>query len=278
MGVLLALAAAMSFGSGDFLGGRASASGSPTRVVALAQLSAALGALVLLVFVRANAGATDLGYGAAAGASNVVGLAFLYRGLARARMGVVAPVTAVVAALVPITWGLLTGERPSAVAATGVVMAVVAAAFVAQEHEADPHGRRTTALLYAVPGGVFLGTSLVWFAQTAASSGVWPIVAARWVAAALAGGAMLVVARASPRLPAVPRRFAVVAGVLDVVATGLLVAALRSDLTVLVAPVTALAPAFTVVLAWLVLKEEIARVQLVGVVVALAGLVLIASG
>jgi uncharacterized membrane protein len=74
------------------------------------------------------------------------------------------------------------------------------------------------------------------------------------------------------------RRMAMLAGLLDVTATALLLLAVREGLTAVVAPVAALGPAFTVIWAWAVLREPIARIQLVGLVTALIGLVMIAAG
>src|SRR4051812_31676666 len=106
MAVLLGVLVAASFGSGDFLGGRASRRAPTLTVLMVAQATATLGAVVLCVFVGAHVVTRDLTFGVLAGCVNIVGLALLYQGLAVGRMGVVAPLTAVVASIVPVTWGI----------------------------------------------------------------------------------------------------------------------------------------------------------------------------
>ena len=124
MAVLLGVLVAMSFGSADFLGGRASRTAPTLTVLLIGQVVAVGGALVVIALVvGADVEGRDLAYGAAAGACNVVGLGLLYQGLASGRMGVVAPVTAVAAAIVPIVWGLLHDERPSALTWIGAALA-----------------------------------------------------------------------------------------------------------------------------------------------------------
>jgi drug/metabolite transporter (DMT)-like permease len=121
--------------------------------------------------------------------------------------------------------------------------------------------------------------SLVFYSQTGSDSGLWPVLAARLAAATVAILAIAVVARREPiRLPRIPRRLAIGAGVADVSATAFLVYGIRQDLMVVVAPLAALGPGFTVMLAWSVLREPISRPQVFGLGLALVGLALIAAG
>src|SRR4051794_6021737 len=116
MGLTVGLLAALFFGSGDFLGGRASQDAPTRSVLLVSQACAALGAIVLVLVIHGDPIGRDLAYGAAAGVANGLGLGLLYRGLATGGMGVVAPITAVVGAIVPVAWGIARGERPSAIA------------------------------------------------------------------------------------------------------------------------------------------------------------------
>jgi drug/metabolite transporter (DMT)-like permease len=283
MAVALGILVAMSFGSADFLGGRASRTAPTVTVLFLVQATAVLLAIVVAVLVSADITGRDLAFGAVAGALNVVGLGFLYQGLATGRMGVVAPVTAVVAAMVPIAWGLASGERPSALTWIGVALAVGAGGLVARE-PSDPNveagvGVRNAVVL-AVVAGLALGSSFVLYAETHDDSGMWPVFTARLAAIALVGIAVVVMATRGPVTwpSGSGRNLALGAGVLDVAATTLLLVAVREGLTVVVAPVAALAPAFTVVWAWIVLHERVTRHQIAGLLIALTGLVLIAAG
>ena len=279
MGIIVGLCAAACFGSGDFLGGRASRDAPTPVVLFVAQLSAALGAVVLaLVFAGSPIG-VDLAYGAGAGLLNVIGLGLLYQGLATGRMGVVAPTAAVVAALIPVVWGLATGEQPGTLVVVGVAVAVIAGGLISRETGEVGGAPVSRSVVTALCAGVGLGASLVFYAKTGSDSGLWPVLSARIVAVGAAAVAILVVSRSEPiRLPAIPRRLAILAGVFDVGASAFLLYGVRNDLTVVVAPIAALGPGFTVMLAWKLLHEPVSRVQVVGLALALVGLALIAAG
>ncbi len=280
MAVVLGLLVAAAFGSGDFLGGRASQRATTAAVLFVAQLAALIGIFVVAVVVSSEVTSRDLTYGAIAGSCNVAGLGLLYHGLSTGRMSVVAPVTAVVGAVVPVTWGLIEGERPSVVVLVGVGCAVVAGALLGREESDEAHPGSRGQLPVAMLSGALLGTSFIMFAKTSSASGNWPALSARVSAVVLVGALLAVLTRRGavtyPRGQA--RLLAIGAGVLDATATALLLVAVRRGLAVEIAPVASLAPAMTVVLAWQVLHERISRPQLVGLDVAAVGLVLIASG
>ncbi len=278
MAIFLGVIVAAAFGSGDFLGGYASRRVSTVMVLAIVQGCALVGAAIIVLGFGGDPTGDDLLLGAGAGALNVTALGCLYAGLATGRMGIVAPLTAVISACVPVAWGLAHGDTLPTLAVVGVVLAVGAGGLVAHERD-DPssdRGRATRAVLLAVVAGVLFGCSLVAYAETAHASGAWPVLAGRVAAATLAIGLALVVVR-KVRVARDDRWMAVGAGVLDVTATALLLVAVREGLISLVAPVSALGPAFTVIWAWVVLREPVGRLQLVGLVVALAGIVMIAA-
>jgi drug/metabolite transporter (DMT)-like permease len=275
--VLLGLAVAACFGSGDFFGGVASRRAHTLTVLGVVQLCAVVGAVIAAVVFSGSPSRGDLALGAGAGALNVIALGALYQGLAIGRMGIVAPVTAVVGACVPVAWGLANGERPSTAALVGVALAVGAGAMIAREHDTHARGTARRALVLAIGAGLLFGWSFVLYAETAHDSGFWPALAGRAAAAVLVVVA-IVAAGTGLSLATVDRRLAILAGVLDVGATVLLLVAVREGLSSLVAPVAALGPAFTVAWAWAVLHEPVARLQIVGLGVAILGLALIAAG
>jgi drug/metabolite transporter (DMT)-like permease len=181
--------------------------------------------------------------------------------------------------IVPVAWGLLTGERPGPLVLVGVLGAMVAAALVAREPDAAAVAGRSMgwSVTVGLVAGAFLGSSLVCFAHTHAESGLWAVLAARVVAATVAG-LSLVAARGSIRLPNRSRWLAVGAGAFDLGGTTLVVVGLRRALASVIGPIASLAPGFTVLWAVVVLREPIARVQAVGLALALVSLVLIAAG
>ena len=271
---------AASFGSGDYVGGRASAQSSTVAVLLVSQAFGLVGAAVLVLLVSARVAPHDIWFGALAGAANVLGLALLYHGLAHYTAGVVAPVTAVVGALVPITWGLAHGERPSAVVLTGVVLAVGAGALIASEPGTAIRRSVARGAPQAAAAGLALGSALVLFSEASTRSGQYPLLAARVVGFAMAAIAVLWLRRSGtvqfPRGSA--RALAIGAGAFDLVATALLIVAVRRDLLSVVAPVVSLAPGFTVLLAWRLTGEHLKPIQRVGLVAALIGLALVAAG
>jgi uncharacterized membrane protein len=270
---------AMGFGAADFVGGRASMRANASAVLLVAQCCAIVGALVVALVVSGEAGSHDVVYGAVAGLATVVGLGLLYRGLASGAMGVVAPVTAVIGALGPVTWGVTHGERPSVVTWIGISLAILAGGIIAIE-PGSKLNRLAPGVVTAVCAGAALGSSLVLFSETSDDSGMWPVLAARVTAVVAAGIAVSLFARrtgfAFPRGTDV--RWALTAGALDVTATALILVAVRRGLVSVVAGLAALAPGFTVVLAWVFLREHLRIEQRVGLLVALAGLVLVAVG
>jgi drug/metabolite transporter (DMT)-like permease len=281
MAVLLGVLVAASFGSGDFLGGRASRRAPTLTVLFVAQIAAVAGAALACVVARGHVTAHDVAFGALAGSLNIVGIGLLYQGLAVGRMGVVAPLTAVASSLVPIAWGVADGERPSVVVVVGVLFALIAGALISRGSSGESAAGGDAALAWAVGAGLCLGTSLVLYAQTSSDSGMWPVLTARFAAFVLVGLALLIVAGRRVALPfpaATDRRFAIGAGVLDVTASALLLLAVRRGLLVVVAPLAALAPAATVLLARVVLHEHLHPVQRAGLLLALLGIVLIVAG
>lgn len=281
MAVLLGVLVALSFGTADFLGGRASKTATTVAVLFLGVLVAVAGSLVVASLVEADVTGADYAYGAIAGAVNVTGLGLLYYGLAHYRVGVVAPLCAVMGALVPAAWGIVQGERPSAIVLAGAALAVVAAGLIAreaEEHVDDPN--RTRSIVLALAAGIALGSSLIFYSETSEGSGMWPIVSGRVAGLTLVSIALIaLVVRSEVHFPTGQARgFAFTTGALDVAATALLLVAVRRGYLVVVAPLASLAPAFTVVFAWMFLHERIARVQFAGLLVGALGLVLVASG
>src|ERR1043165_10149405 len=132
MAVLLGVLVAASFGSGDFLGGQASRHAPTLTVLLVAQATAVAGAVVVTLSVGARVAPHDLVFGALAGCVNIAGIGLLYQGLALGPMGVVAPLTAVAASVLPVAWGFATGERPSVVVVVGALCALLAGALISR--------------------------------------------------------------------------------------------------------------------------------------------------
>jgi drug/metabolite transporter (DMT)-like permease len=292
--VVLGLLVALAYGTGDFFGGVAAKRARTTAVVVGSFGVAALAlAIVHLGWFALGTPPTptaaDLRLGAAAGVIGPVSLGLLYHGLATGRMSVVAPITAVVAAAIPLAWGLASGERPSALALGGVVAALVAVVLIsaAPPHEDHPADAPVLPIRRVIPpalaSGVGFGVIYVLLGSTSADAGLWPLLVARPIAVALLLAVVLVGTRApgvavAPAL--VPRGAwpaVVAAGLLDVTANGFYLAGINTGLLSIVAVLASLYPAATVVLARVVLGERLHRTQLVGLALAAGGVAAMAG-
>jgi drug/metabolite transporter (DMT)-like permease len=274
--VVLALASAVVYGSADFLGGLASRRGSVFGVVAMSQL-VGLGALLLLLpWLGGSVGPADLAWGAAAGLAGAVGLVVFFRALAHGVMSVVAPVTAVTAAAVPVLVGLLGGNRIGAWAAVGIALALVAVVLVSAEGGLSAlRSARPANLTPALLAGVAFGFFFVLLDRTSADSGLTPLVAARLASMSLAVTVALVT-RQSLRVPRTALPVVAASGALDMVANALFLLATQQPGQLAITGVLAsLYPVSTVVLAQVVLRERLAPAQVAGLGAAVAAVVLI---
>ncbi|MGH2683895.1 MAG: EamA family transporter [Actinomycetota bacterium] len=282
MAVLLGLLTAAAYGAADFFGGLSSRRSSVAAVVVWSQ---ATSILLLGVLVAVAPGEPpllrDIAYGAIAGVIGCAGLTLLYRGLAVGRMSVVAPITAVGAAVLPVAWGLGQGERPSAAALTGVALALVAVVFVSRSPEGEEIVERAAGgrmeLLLALGAGCAFGVVFILLGSTSDDAGFWPLVGARPVSVVVLAVGSVVVGQ-SIRARRDDQAMIAVTGVLDIGANALYLVAIRSGLLSLVAVLGSLYPAMTVLLARVVLHERLTRGQLLGLGLAAIGVALIAAG
>ncbi|HEX2057453.1 MAG TPA: DMT family transporter [Actinomycetota bacterium] len=281
MAILLGLAAAVTYGAGDFVGGLVTRRAPLFTVVLLSQVAGtALLIASLPFFVESGPTASALAWGGASGAAGATGVLLLYKGLAAGRMSVVAPITSVEAAVVPVVWGLATGERPSALALTGVLVALVAVLLVAgfdpSEATTQRGGRLAAGVPEALGAGVAFGAFFILLDGAGDDTGMWPLVGGR--TASLAVLAILVLLRRE-RISAAPgtRVPIVAAGLLDVAANLLYLLSTREGLLSIVAVLTSLYPASTILLARIVLGERMGRLQVAGLGLAGAGVVMMTA-
>lgn len=275
MSPFLAFLSAMSWGAADFLGGIATRkSGRVFSVLIFAQLAGLTMVVMWLVLVGGDLVGEDIGWAGVAGVIGAAGLVLLYRGLAIGTMSVVAPLSAIMTAVVPVSWGLITGERPGVLASIGIPVSLVAIALVSRAGA----GRFQfgPGVLNGVSSGVGFGTFFILIANTE-SAEVWTLTFAR-----IASISVLLATALILRAPVRPeRRFAwliVGAGVLDMIANLLFLVAERRGLLTLVSVISALYPASTILLARFVLRERITVSQLGGLGLAAVGVGLISAG
>ncbi|MFH8515155.1 EamA family transporter [Streptomyces gelaticus] len=263
LALLLALGSSLAYGCADFLGGLGARKAHVLRTVMIAAPASLAVELLLWPFLGASFDVGALGWGAASGVASAAAFAMLYRTLAIGPMNVLSPVTALVSAALPVVVGLLQGEHLGAAGLLGLPLALTAVVLVSAGHGAGAARPSRTALLLALGAGAAIALQLVFLHQAPSDSGVAPLIVGRAVSSAITlTAAGLLRRRLGPERPAYA--MAATAGVLDSVANLLFLLAVRSgDLTV-VAVITALYPAGTVLLARGVLAERIHRGQLVG--------------
>ena len=272
--VVLGLASAASWGAGDFCGGLASKRAPVLGVLVVGQAAgvALIGAAALLLGEASPAPAA-LAFGVAAGALGAVGLAALYRGLAVGRMAVVAPVSAVLSAAVPVAWSALAEGMPPAAKLAGFVLALAGIWLLAR---AGVSGGGWEGLALALLAGCGFGGFLVLMDHAARGGTFWPLAAARGTAVGLS----LAVAIARRRSWAPARSvapIALLAGALDAGGNALFVLASQAGRLDVAATLSSMYPASTVLLAALLLHEPVSRPQRAGIAAVLGAIALIAG-
>lgn len=191
---LFGLGGALVFGAADFLGGLSSRRISPVRVTAIAALTGLLALLVALPFTSSAWTASAVLWGGLSGVSGALAISLLYASLAIGPMSIISPLTAVISAIVPMTWGLIGGERlgPVGYAALGLALvAVILVGFVPEKGAVRP---RLSGILMSVGSGIMIGVFMVLIDATPTRSGLVPLVMNRGVNAALMFSALAVIA------------------------------------------------------------------------------------
>ncbi|MEV5515192.1 EamA family transporter [Streptomyces flaveolus] len=261
--LLLALGSSLAYGCADFLGGLGARKAHVLRTVVVAAPASLAVELLLWPVLGATFSTGALTWGAASGVASAAAFALLYRTLAIGPMNVLSPITALVSAMLPVGVGLLQGEHLGLAGLLGLPLALVAVVLVSAGHGGGAARPSRTALLPAFGAGAAIALQLVFLHQAPSDSGVAPLIVGRAVSSAVTlAAAGLMFRRLGTEKPAYAVSAA--AGVLDSVANLLFLLAARSGDLAVVAVITALYPAGTVLLARGVLAERVHRGQLVG--------------
>ena len=273
---LLALGASIAWGLGDYTGGVKSRVLPALTVMAASQPFGLAGLAVLVAIRGSGPPGSEVAWAALSALLGTIGLAAFYRGMAVGAISVIAPIAAA-SAIIPVVWGVTAGESLSTTQAVGIAAALVGAIGASVER------RREGAQLAAGVGWALLamlcfGGYFVPMHAAARHDWLWPAFLFRCTSVSLVWGFALA-RRALPRAVG-PHLLALVAiGVLDTGGNALFAAAsARHGLLSVVSVLGSLYPVVTVLLARLLLGERVQRSQDVGVLVALAGVVLVTAG
>ncbi|MFT4122906.1 MAG: EamA family transporter [Microbacteriaceae bacterium] len=278
MSTFLALLSALLYGAADYGGGKASRV-LPSAIVTLVAQAVSLVLVVVAVLVLGDPvpSIASLLWGGVGGLGASIALTSLYYAFAHGPAAVVAPVSAVAAATLPVVVGLLAGERPNPLAVGGIVLAVIAVGVISAGEAPTGQPVSRVILLVALGAGLAGGVMFVGLHQADHDSGLWPLLSARIVSVVVLTGFCFAV-RVRPGSGRRLLWLAAAIGTLDVAANALYLDAVRSGMLSVVAVISSLYPASTVALAFALDRERPTRRHLAGFVVAAAALVVIAWG
>ncbi len=213
----------------------------------------------------------DLMWGALAGILVMAGYGFLLNGFATGRMGIVAPVSGVLATAIPVIFSAFTEGLPHALQLLGFVLALVSIWMLSRP---EKFGGRPEGLGMALLAGLGFGGFFTALNQVGESAVFWPLAAGRLTAAVLMVLFALFTRRSIlPQAP--PLVLLALLGLLDVGGNLFFLLAVQSGRLDVAAVLASLYPAITAILAWLITKEHMARLQVIGVVVAVLAIALI---
>jgi drug/metabolite transporter (DMT)-like permease len=275
LAVTFGLSSAIAWGAGDFSGGFAAKRGHVYTVILYAELIGA-GFLVLpaIWFAEKMPHFYQLSIGGLAGIFGVLGLAAFYKGLAQGRMAIVAPISAVVTAIVPVGFSFFNEGLPGTPQLFGFAVAFVSVWFLS--HAAHDSRIQARELYLPILAGLGFGMYLILISRVIGEAILWPLIGSR-VAAMAVMGLLILVSKDSglPGRGQLP--YIALAGIFDAAGTAFFALATHLGRLDISAVIGSLYPAATVLLAWVLLKERLGRQQWIGVMTGLAALILIAS-
>lgn len=290
--VLLATLSGISYGASDFSGAIATKKNNAPLVTFAVQVISLIALAGILVSTSSGTvTVVDLLWGALGGIGATIGLTTFYRALADGPMSTAASVTALVGSLVPVTAGLALGEVPNNPTLVGIALAIPSAIIVsvggleahALARELSPRARSIARARIAATrrlsliAGLGFGLFFIALAQASSDSGLYPLLGARGASIAVLG--VLLTSRRSWNTIARSDFGSIgIAGLLDCAANSFYLLALAGGSVTWVAAVVSLYPVCTVLLARVLLKEELSRVQIAGLVMASSALVFVGLG
>lgn len=280
--ILFGIGSALSWGAADFTGGLASKRALPSQVLVVAEIAGLLPVAAALLFWREAVPPLSAWlWSAAAGGLGTIGLLLFYRALADGQMAVAAPVSALLAAVVPVVAGALMAGLPDLLKFLGIALALAAIWTIAQGGQALDRRIGFQDLRLPLAAGIFFGLFFVLMHQAAIQAVVWPLISGR-----IAGASIVLIygtalqrrsLKAGDRSIWPPRDvwpIAIFSGVIDVTGSAFYVLAARGGRMDIAAVLAALYPASTVILARLFLGERASPRQVAGILLALGAITL----
>ncbi len=272
--VIFGLAASLCWGSGDFNGGLASRrSNASSVVIAAYTVGFVLLIALALLWKEAFPSPLDIFWGGLAGVVGAIGLIAFYSALSIGRMGITAPVSAVLTASLPVLFSAFLQGLPSLLQLGGFVLALLAIALISRPERTKG---RPEGIGLALLAGCGFGSFFILISRVSPSATFWPLVMARFTSVLFL--LIVVLLRKQPILPRMTvAPLVLLAGVLDALGNAFFVLAAHSGRLDVAAVLSSLYPAATVLLAAIVLRERVTRIQAVGILLALVAVPLISA-
>lgn len=274
--VFLSLCSAVAYGLSDFVGGVLTRRASAWAVAAMSQATATLLTFVVVATRVGEPDTTAVMWGVLGGLGSGIGNVCIYRGLAGGRMAVVAPLSAIAAAALPVLVGTVAGEQPRMFQYVGVLAALPAIWLVSGGGWRLPDAHRAD-IVNGLVAGLGFGVQFSALGQVGSHAGLMPLAISQIVSVmTIVIGAIAMWASWFPsdRFS----RLGSVAGVFAGIATVCFQLAVQQGLLTIASVLASLYPAVTVMLAATVLRERIRFPQGIGLSLAALAVALIASG
>jgi drug/metabolite transporter (DMT)-like permease len=273
--VILGLLAALSYGVADFAGGIAARRRNAFTILTCSYPVGALLMLAMLPFFPGHLSWHVASFGFLGGLSGMLGVTVMYTLMVTQPMNVISPVTAVLAAVVPVVVGVGIGERPAVAAWFGIALGGVAVVLCSRTGEDNPHGPIAARVLgLALLSGCGFGLYFVFLARAGDGAGLWPLVISR-ISSSILILPLAAQRHAFGKIGGSTLAITAAAGALDASANMFFLLATHTGLLSLAGVLVALYPAVTVLLAVGVLREHTSTLQRVGLATAAAAVVLI---
>lgn len=272
--ILFGLAASLSWGSGDFCGGLASRRVNALMVVIITySIGFAFLVALALLWREPFPSSRDTVLGVCAGVVGVVGLASFYFALSVGKMGIIAPVSAMLTAGIPVLFSIFTEGLPSLLQMGGFVLALLAILLISHPERTRGYPR---GLGLALLAGCGFGGFYILLSRLSPTTTFWPLTWARLTSVFV----LLLLARFRKQAMILPGRKTLPlifgAGILDALGNAFFVLAVHSGRLDVASVLSSLYPAATVLLAAIVLRERVSRLQGIGILLALVAISLIA--
>lgn len=273
--IILGLASALSWGTGDFAGGLASRKVGPYRAVMFAEAIGLGGILIALPFFsEALPDLRSVLWSILAGVIGSAGLIAFFEAMRRGRLSVVAPLSALLGAVVPVVIGSIVDGLPERSVFGGVGLALFAIVLISREKVPEDEEKKESYLHIPLLSGIAFGLYFVLMHEASRHFFWGPLIIAR-SSGMLSIAAYLLIIRGDFRVPSGSWHLLAVNGIFDVGGNAFYILAGQAGRMDVSAVLSSLYPGMTVFLAWLILKEKLQITQWIGILLALIAIILI---